>query len=129
MKKFYVSAIDDSKKSPSASIFFSNLFHSYKSGVCGDLADFFCPSVKLPLELSKGLCHKQPIETKQTKEIIIMNYTTALSVAEHATHTLQGNEGNMSDEEQMVAVYALSHALKAIAKHNSLEDLEATLDE
>jgi hypothetical protein len=32
----------------------------------------------------------------------------------------------MSDEEQMVAVYALSHALKAIAKHNSIEDLDDT---
>jgi len=58
-----------------------------------------------------------------------MLYSTALSVAEHAVHTLQGNEGRMSDEEHMVAVYALAHALKAIAKHNSLEDLEATLDE
>jgi len=55
-----------------------------------------------------------------------MLHSTALLVAEHAIHTLQGNEGNMSDEEQMVAVYALSHALKAIAKHNSLEDLDAT---
>jgi len=58
-----------------------------------------------------------------------MLYSTALSVAEHAVHTLQGNEGRMSDEEVMVAVFALAHALKAIAKHNSLEDLEATLDE
>ena len=58
-----------------------------------------------------------------------MNYTTALSVAEHTVHTLQGNEGRMSDEELMVAVFALSHALKVIAKHNSLEDLEAKLDE
>jgi hypothetical protein len=32
------------------------------------LANFFDPSVKLLLALSKGLCHKQPIETKQTKE-------------------------------------------------------------
>ena len=55
-----------------------------------------------------------------------MLYSTALSVAEHAVHTLQGNEGRMSDEEHMVAVYALSHALKAIAKHNCLEDLDAT---
>ena len=53
-----------------------------------------------------------------------MNYTTALSVAEHAIHTLQGNEGRMSDEEVMVAVFALSRALKTIAKHNSLEDLD-----
>jgi RNase P/RNase MRP subunit p29 len=58
-----------------------------------------------------------------------MLYSTALSVAEHAVHALQGNEGRMSDEEQMVAVYALTHALKVIAKHNSLEDLEDTLDE
>ena len=55
-----------------------------------------------------------------------MLYSTALSVAEHAVHTLQGNEGRMSEEEKMVAVYALSHALKAIAKHNCLEDLDAT---
>ena len=55
-----------------------------------------------------------------------MLYSTALSVAEHAIHTLQGNEGRMSEEEKMVAVYALSHALKAIAKHNCLEDLDAT---
>ena len=55
-----------------------------------------------------------------------MLYSTALSVAEHAVHTLHGNEGRMSEEEIMVAVYALSHALKAIADHNSLEDLEAT---
>jgi hypothetical protein len=58
-----------------------------------------------------------------------MLYSTALSVAEHAVHTLQGNEGRMSDEEIMVAVYALAHALKEITKHNSLEDLEDTLDE
>jgi len=58
-----------------------------------------------------------------------MLYSTVLSVAEHAVHTLQGNEGKMSEEKKMVAVYALAHALKAIAKHNSLEDLEATLDE
>ena len=55
-----------------------------------------------------------------------MLYSTALSVAEHAVHTLQGNEGRMSDEEVMVAVFALSHALKAIADHNCLEDLDAT---
>ena len=55
-----------------------------------------------------------------------MLYSTALSVAEHAVHTLHGNEGRMSEEEKMVAVYALSHALKAIAKHNCLEDLDAT---
>ena len=55
-----------------------------------------------------------------------MLHSTALSVAEHAVHTLQGNEGRMSEEEKMVAVYSLAHALKAIAKHNSLEDLDAT---
>ena len=37
-----------------------------------------------------------------------MLHSTALSVAEHAVHTLQGNEGRMSDEEQMVAVYDAS---------------------
>ena len=31
-----------------------------------------------------------------------MLHSTALSVAEHAVHTLQGNEGRMSDEEVMV---------------------------
>ena len=55
-----------------------------------------------------------------------MLYSTALSVAGHAVHTLHGNEGRMSDEEVMVAVFALSHALKVIAKHNCLEDLDAT---
>ena len=50
-----------------------------------------------------------------------MQYSTALSVAEHAVHTLQGNEGRMSEEEKMVAVYALAHALKAIAKSNAVE--------
>jgi len=55
-----------------------------------------------------------------------MLYSTALLVAEHAVTRLRDNEGSMSDEEQMVAVYALSHALKAIAKHNSIEDLYAT---
>jgi len=58
-----------------------------------------------------------------------MLYSTALLVAEHAVTRLQDNEGRMSEEEKTVAVYALSHALKAIAKHNSLEDLEAKLDE
>jgi len=55
-----------------------------------------------------------------------MLYSTALSVAEHAVHTLHGNEGRMSEEEIMVAVFALSHALQEIAKHNSLEGLDAT---
>ena len=53
-----------------------------------------------------------------------MKYTVALSIAAKATAYLQGNEGSMSDEEQVVAVYALSHALKAIAKHNTNEDLD-----
>ena len=53
-----------------------------------------------------------------------MLYSTALSVAEHSVHTLHGNEGRMSEEEVMVAVFALSHALKVIAKHNCLEDLD-----
>jgi len=55
-----------------------------------------------------------------------MLYSTALLVAEHAVTRLRDNEGRMSEEEKTVAVYALSHALKAIAKHNSLKDLEAT---
>jgi hypothetical protein len=55
----------------------------------------------------------------------IMQYSTALSVAEHAVTRLRDNEGSMSEEEVVVAVYALTHALKAIANHNSLEDLDA----
>ena len=97
---------------------FSNLFQPYKSGVLGDLANFFDPSVKLLLASSKGLCHKQPIETKQTKETTIMLYSTALLVAEHAVTRLRDNEGNMSEAELSVTVYALSRALKAIAKYN-----------
>ena len=58
-----------------------------------------------------------------------MLYSTALSVAEHAVTRLQNNEGNMSEAELWVVVYALSRALKAIARHNSIEGLEATLDE
>jgi len=54
-----------------------------------------------------------------------MQYSTALSVAEHAVTRLRDNEGSMSEEEVVVAVYALTHALKAIANHNSLEDLDA----
>ena len=53
-----------------------------------------------------------------------MNYTTALSVAEHAITRLQENEGNMSEAELWVVVYALSRALKAIAKHNSIEGFD-----
>ena len=55
-----------------------------------------------------------------------MLYSTALSVAEHAVTRLRDNEGNMSEAELFVVVYALSRALKAIAKHNCLEDLDAT---
>ena len=58
-----------------------------------------------------------------------MNYTIALSIAAKATAYLQDNEGNMSEAELWVVVYALSRALKAIARHNSIEGLEATLDE
>ena len=47
-----------------------------------------------------------------------MLYSTALSVAEHAVTRLRDNEGGMSEEEVVVAEYALSHALKEIAKHN-----------
>ena len=50
-----------------------------------------------------------------------MLYSTALSVAEHAVTRLRDNEGNMSEAELFVVVYALSHALKAIADHNSVE--------
>ena len=55
-----------------------------------------------------------------------MNYTIALSIAAKATAYLQDNEGSMPDKEAVLSVYALSHALKAIAKHNCLEDLDAT---
>ena len=58
-----------------------------------------------------------------------MEYTVALSVAAKATAYLQDNEGSMPDKEAVLSVYALYHALKSIAKHNSLEDLEAKLDE
>ena len=53
-----------------------------------------------------------------------MLYSTALSVASHAVTRLRDNEGNMSEAELLVAVYALSRALKAIAKHNSVEDFD-----
>ena len=53
-----------------------------------------------------------------------MNYTIALSIAAKAATYLQDNEGNMSEAELLVAVYALSRALKAIAKHNSIEDFD-----
>ena len=55
-----------------------------------------------------------------------MLYSTALSVAEHAITRLRDNEGNLSEAELWVVVLALSRAQKAIAKHNCLEDLEAT---
>ena len=55
-----------------------------------------------------------------------MNYTIALSIAAKATAYLQDNEGSMPDKEAVLSVYALSHALKVIAKHNCLEDLDAT---
>ena len=55
-----------------------------------------------------------------------MLYSTALSVAEHAVTRLRDNEGNMSEAELFVVVYALSRALKAIAKHHCLEGLDAT---
>ena len=50
-----------------------------------------------------------------------MNYTIALSIAEKAATYLQDNEGSMPDKEAVLSVYALYHALKAIAKHNSVE--------
>jgi len=53
-----------------------------------------------------------------------MNYTLALSIAAQATAYLQDNEGSTSEAESVLSVYALHHALKAIAKHNSIEDLD-----
>jgi len=50
-----------------------------------------------------------------------MNYTIALSIAAQATAYLQDNEGSMPDKESVLSVYALHHALKAIAKHNAVE--------
>ena len=50
-----------------------------------------------------------------------MDYTLALSIAANATAYLQDNEGSIPVKEAVLAVYALSHALKAIAKHNSVE--------
>ena len=50
-----------------------------------------------------------------------MNYTIALSIAAKATAYLQDNEGGKSEAEAVLSVYALHHALKAIAKHNSVE--------
>ena len=106
-------------------IFFPIFFIHINQGFGGDLplalANFFDPSVKLTLALSKGLCHKQPIETKQTKETIIMNYTVALSIAAKAATYLQENEGSMSETEVVVHISALHLALQEIAKHNSVE--------
>ena len=50
-----------------------------------------------------------------------MNYTVALSIAAKATANLQDNEGNMSEAEVALHVSAPNIALKAIAKHNSVE--------
>ena len=50
-----------------------------------------------------------------------MNYTDALSITAKATAYLQDNEGRMSETEMVVHVSALHLALKAIAKHNSVE--------
>ena len=58
-----------------------------------------------------------------------MQYSTALSVAAKAATYLQDDDGSMSEKELAVHVSALFLALRAIAKHNSLEDLEDTLDE
>ena len=55
-----------------------------------------------------------------------MLYSTALSVASKATAYLKENEGSMSKAKVAVYVSALDLALKAIANHNSLEDLDAT---
>jgi len=55
-----------------------------------------------------------------------MEYTVALSVAAKATAYLQENEGSMSETEVVVHVSALHLALQEIAKHNCLEDLDAT---
>jgi hypothetical protein len=63
----------------------------------------------------------QPIETKQTKDIIIMNYTVALSIAAKATANLRDNEGSMSESEVVLHVSTLDLALKEIADHNSVE--------
>ena len=57
----------------------------------------------------------------QTKDIIIMEYTVALSIAAKATAYLQDNEGSMSETEIVVHISALHLALQEIAKHNSVE--------
>ena len=60
-------------------------------------------------------------QAKNKEIIIIMKYTIALSIAAKAATYLQENEGSMPDKEEVLSVYALSHALKAIADHNSVE--------
>ena len=50
-----------------------------------------------------------------------MNYTVALSIAAKAATYLQDDEGSMSDEEAAFLVSTLFLALRAIAKHNSVE--------
>ena len=53
-----------------------------------------------------------------------MEYTVALSIAAKATAYLQDNEGSTSEAESVLSVYALHHALKAIAKHKSIEGFD-----
>ena len=53
-----------------------------------------------------------------------MQYSTALSVAAKAATYLQDDDGSMSEKELAVHVSALFLALRAIAKHNSVEDLD-----
>ena len=55
-----------------------------------------------------------------------MNYTIALSIAAKAATYLQEKEGSMSETEIVVHISALHLALQEIAKHNCLEDLDAT---
>ena len=55
-----------------------------------------------------------------------MKYTVALSIAAKAATYLQENEGSMSETEMVVHISALHLALKSIADHNCLEDLDAT---
>ena len=50
-----------------------------------------------------------------------MQYSTALSVAAKAATYLQDDDGSMSEKELAVHVSALFLALRAIAKHNSVE--------
>jgi len=50
-----------------------------------------------------------------------MVYTVALLIAAKAATCLQDDEGSMSEKELAVHISALFLALKAIAKHNSVE--------